>query len=75
MDNLNTACIRGQFAEVFFPLQNGKAGAGSAEGALMRVRMATDGVRGGSPGEFLPAEVDLGRAPGRLREITGIKPA
>ncbi|MAM87199.1 MAG: efflux transporter periplasmic adaptor subunit [unclassified Hahellaceae] len=65
----------GQFAEVFFRFTTDKPVLAVPEGALMR---GADGdwtvFVEDHPGEFLPIEVELGRALGLLREITGIEP-
>ena len=75
MDNPEHRLHPGQFAEVFFRFKTEKPVLAVPEGALMR---GADGdwtvFVEDHPGEFLPAEVDLGRALGQLREITGIKP-
>ena len=74
MDNPEHRLHPGQFAEVFFRFKTEKPVLAVPEGALMR---GADGdwtvFVEDHPGEFLPAEVDLGRALGQLREITGIK--
>lgn len=64
----------GQFAEVFFRFRTQKPVLAVPESALMR---RADGdwtvFVEDHPGEFLPVEVELGRALGQLREITGIE--
>ena len=65
----------GQFAEVFFYFRTEEPVLAVPETALMR---GGDGdwtvFAEDHPGEFLPVEVELGRAFGSLREIDGIKP-
>lgn len=65
----------GQFAEVFFYFRTEEPVLAVPETALMR---GADGdwtvFAEDHPGEFLPVEVELGRALGSLREIEGIKP-
>ncbi len=65
----------GQFAEVFFRFRTKKPVLAVPETALMR---GADGdwtvFVEDHPGEFMPVEIELGRALGQLREITGVKP-
>lgn len=75
LDNLDHRLHPGQFAEVFFHFRTKQAVLAVPETALMR---GADGdwtvFVEGHPGEFQPVEVELGRALGTLREITGIAP-
>jgi RND family efflux transporter MFP subunit len=75
MDNPEHRLHPGQFAEVFFSFKTKEPVLAVSESALMR---GADGdwtvFVEDHPGEFLPVEVELGRALGRLREITGVKP-
>ena len=75
MDNPDHRLHPGQFAEVFFRFRTQHAVLAVPETALMR------GAEGdwtvfveNHPGEFQPVEVELGRALGPRREITGIAP-
>ncbi|HBI77471.1 MAG TPA: efflux transporter periplasmic adaptor subunit [Alteromonas macleodii] len=65
----------GQFAEVYFRFLTKMPVMAVSESALMR---GPDGdwmvFVEDHPGEFLPVEVELGRALGGLREITGVEP-
>lgn len=65
----------GQFADVFFRFHTEKPVLAVPETALMR---GADGdwtvFVEDHPGEFQPMEVDLGRALGKFREISGIEP-
>lgn len=75
VDNSEHRLHAGQFAEVYFRFHTQQAVLAVPETALMR---GTDGdwtvfVEAHS-GEFQPVEVELGRALGPLREITGIAP-
>lgn len=75
VDNAEHRLHPGQFAEVFFRFKTKEAVLAVPDSALMR---GADGDWAvfveDHPGEFLPVEVDLGRAFGQLREITGVKP-
>ena len=75
MDNPEHRLHPGQFAEVFFSFKTKEPVLAVSESALMR---GADGdwtvFVEDHPGEFRPVEVELGRALGRLREITGVKP-
>jgi cobalt-zinc-cadmium efflux system membrane fusion protein len=75
MDNPEHRLHPGQFAEVFFRFRTEKPVLAVPETALMR---GGDGdwtvFVEDHPGEFQPAEVELGRALGQLREISGVKP-
>ena len=75
MDNPEHRLHPGQFAEVFFRFHTQKPVLAVPETALMR---GADGdwtvFVEDHPGEFQPKEIELGRALGQLREITGIKP-
>ena len=75
MDNSEHLLHPGQFAEVFFNFKTKEPVLTVSETALMR---GADGdwtvFVEDHPGEFLPMEVELGRALGSLREISGVKP-
>ena len=75
VDNSEHRLHPGQFAEVFFRFRTQQPVLAVPETALMR---GADGdwtvFAEDHPGEFQPVEVDLGRALGPLREITGIAP-
>ena len=75
VDNPEHRLHPGQFAEVYFRFRTQKPVLAVPETALMR---GADGdwtvFVENHPGEFLPVEVELGRAFGQLREITGVKP-
>ncbi|HEY9120100.1 MAG TPA: efflux RND transporter periplasmic adaptor subunit [Marinobacter sp.] len=75
VDNPEHRLHPGQFAEVYFRFRTQKPVLAVPETALMR---GADGdwtvFVENHPGEFLPVEVELGRALGQLREITGVKP-
>lgn len=75
LDNPEHRLHPGQFAEVFFRFRTKEAVLAVSESALMR---GADGdwtvFVEDHPGEFLPVEVELGRALGSIREISGIKP-
>lgn len=74
VDNPEHRLHPGQFAEVFFHFRTQGAVLAVPETALMR---GTDGdwtiFVEDHPGEFRPVEVELGRALGPLREITGVE--
>ena len=76
VDNTAHRLHPGQFAEVFFRFRTKEPVLAVPETALMR---GADGdwtvYVEDHPGEFLPKEVDLGRALGPLREIKGVRPA
>lgn len=75
VDNPEHRLHPGQFAEVYFRFRTQEPVLAVPETALMR---AADGdwtvFVEDHPGEFQPVEVELGRALGQLREITGIEP-
>ena len=75
VDNSEHRLHPGQFAEVFFRFRTQQPVLAVPETALMR---GADGdwtvFVEDRPGEFQPVEVELGRALGPLREITGIAP-
>jgi len=75
VDNPEHRLHPGQYAEVFFRFKTKEPVLAVSESALMR---GADGdwtvFVEDHPGEFLPVEVELGRAFGQLREITGVKP-
>ena len=75
VDNSEHRLHPGQFAEVFFRFRTQQPVLAVPETALMR---GADGdwtvFVEDHPGEFQPVEVELGRALGPLREITGIAP-
>lgn len=75
VDNPEHRLHPGQFAEVFFRFRTQEPVLAVPETALMR---GADGdwtvFMEDHPGEFLPVEVELGRALGPLREITGVEP-
>lgn len=75
VDNPEHRLHPGQFAEVFFRFRTEEPVLAVPETALMR---GADGdwavFMEDHPGEFQPVEVELGRALGQLREITGVKP-
>ena len=75
VDNLEHRLHSGQFADVFFRFKSDEPVLAVSEEALMR---GADGdwtiYVEGNPGEFQPVEVILGRALGKLREISGIEP-
>jgi len=74
VDNPEHRLHPGQFAEVFFRFRTQEPVLAVPETALMR---GADGdwtvFMEDHPGEFLPVEVELGRALGPLREITGVE--
>ena len=75
VDNSEHRLHPGQFAEVFFRFRTAEPVMAVPESALMR---GADGdwmvYVEDHPGEFLPVEVELGRALGSLREISGVEP-
>jgi len=75
VDNPEHRLHPGQFAEVYFRFRTQKPVLAVPETALMR---SADGdwtvFVEDHPGEFQPVEVELGRALGQLREITGVRP-
>ena len=75
MDNPEHRLHSGQFTEVYFRFRTEKPVLAVPETALMR---GADGdwtvFVEDHDGEFQPMEVELGRALGSLREITGIEP-
>jgi RND family efflux transporter MFP subunit len=75
VDNPEHRLHPGQFAEVFFHFRTDKPVLAVPEAALMR---GSDGdwtvFAEDHPGEFLPVEVELGRALGALREVIGVEP-
>ena len=75
MSNREHRLHPGQFAEVYFRFLTKMPVMAVSESALMR---GPDGdwmvFVEDHPGEFLPVEVELGRALGGLREITGVEP-
>lgn len=75
VDNPEHRLHPGQFAEVFFRFRTAEPVMAVPESALMR---GADGdwmvYVEDHPGEFLPVEVELGRALGSLREISGVEP-
>lgn len=75
VDNSAHRLHPGQFAEVYFRFRTQKPVMAVPESALMR---SADGdwtvFVEDHPNEFMPVEVELGRALGHLREISGIAP-
>jgi len=75
VDNPEHRLHPGQFAEVYFSFRTKKPVLAVHETALMR---GADGdwtvFVEDHPGEFQPVEVELGRAFGLLREISGVEP-